>query len=178
MPLLETHAPPWRAPHAGSKLRDVPPFEQSQQVAGEAAALPLPPRLLAAVSAALPINRQQTLADVPACRAGGTPATASSVHGDGDGDGGSVTGSASASGGTHLSLDPWLLLEGGLQGGGGDDAQPAAPPPWLEGAVTRRRRDLAYTPAAPPSSPPRLAVDEQLRRLGGGSSSGVVTAVA
>lgn len=155
---------PWPTPRvlAGGKLRDVPPFEHSRQLAADAAALPLPPSLQAAVQAALPLNQQQALADVPTCmsRAGGGRGTASSsLH----------------------SLDPWLVLEGGVEGGSGGEgvaapggagaaaAQAAgkAVPPWVGGAVKRRRRDLRYWPTPSAVDAPLLTIAEQLQRRGG-----------
>lgn len=152
----------------------MPPYEHSSQLAAEAAALQLPPRLHAAVTAALPLTQQQGLAAVPTCRAAAA------------GSGSSLNASSSM-----LTLDPWLLLEGGTAGGleapvpaafapgmptasrpaAGIPAAAAAAagsaPPWLEGAVKRRRRDLCYMPApashaagAPPS------IEEQLMSRG------------
>ncbi|PRW59457.1 mediator of RNA polymerase II transcription subunit 12 isoform X1 [Chlorella sorokiniana] len=135
----------------GGKLRDVPPFEHSRQLAADAAALPLPRGLQAAVQAALPLNQQQALANAPSC-----------------------IGTASGSAGSGLiSLDPWLVLEGGADGGSGDGlaaSTAAAPqagsravPPWVEGAVKRRRRDLRYWPTPSVTDTPLLSIAEQLQ---------------
>ena len=155
----------------------MPPYEHSRQLAAEAAGLPLPPRLQAAVTTVLPLNQQQGLAAVPTCRA--APA---------------ARDSSSSTSSSTLTLDPWLLLEGGCTAGGsevpalaaaamaspaaagpglavGGLPQPAAlllgagaaAPPWLDGAVKRRRRDLCYMPApASGSGGPLLTIDEQL----------------
>ena len=155
----------------------MPPYEHSRQLAAEAAALPLPPRLQAAVTAVLPLNQQQGLAAVPTCQAAAP---------DCDSSGTSCS---------TLTLDSWLLLEGGTAGASeapaltaaamaaapaaaapgvavGGLAQPAAPlpaagavlPPWLDGAVKRRRRDPCYMPAPfSGSAGAQLSIEEQLR---------------
>lgn len=151
-------------PPTGGKLRDVPPFEHSRQLAADAAALPLPSSLQAAVQAALPLNQQQELADVPSCR--GVAAQLEAGSG--------------SSGSSALTLDPWLMLEGGTEGSGGSDSlapaapsaapSPAAPaagravPPWLQGAVKRRRRDMSYWPAPAATGAPLLSIEQQLQR--------------
>ena len=138
----------------GGKLRDVPAFEHSRQLAADAAALALPAGLQAALQAALPLNQQQGLADVPSCR--GVAAQLEAGRGSGSG--------------SALSLDPWPLLEGGTEGGGaGSDsvataAAGRAVPPWLEGAVKRRRRDMCFWPAPPASGAPLLSIEQQLQR--------------
>lgn len=152
-----TCAPQPRLP-AGGKLRDVPAFEHSRQLAADAAALPLPRSLQAAVQDALPLNQQQALADVPSCMSLAAPLA-----------GGSSSGASSS----LLSLDPWLVLEGGTDGGSSDSlaagaaaVQPAggkAVPPWLEGAVKRRRYDLRYWPTPPAMETPLLSIAEQLQ---------------
>lgn len=143
---------------AGGKLRDVPPFEHSRQLAADAAALPLPRGLQAAVQEALPLNQQQALADVPACVRVAAPA---------------VGGSSASASSSLLGLDPWLVLEGGTDGGGGDGlpagAAPAAGkavPPWVEGAVKRRRRELRYWPTPSVTDAPLLSIAEQLQGRG------------
>lgn len=146
-------------------MRDVPPFEQSRQLAAEAVAL-LPGGLRAAVQAALPLNQQHALAEVPTCRAAGAGAPA--------GSGGKGTGSGSSA----RDLDPWLLLEGGTCDTSAEaaPAPPSAPPgtaaaaavpPWLEGAVKRRRRGLCYWPAPHAGEGPMLSIEAQLRQRGG-----------
>ena len=131
----------------------MPPFEHSRQLAADAAALPLPRGLQAAVQEALPLNQQQALAGVPACVGIAAPAA------------GGSSGSASSS---LLDLDPWLVLEGGTAGSGGlpGGAAPAvdkAVPPWVEGAVKRRRRELRYWPTPPVTDAPLLSIAEQLQ---------------
>ncbi|KAL4423112.1 hypothetical protein ABPG77_004795 [Micractinium sp. CCAP 211/92] len=156
----------------GGKLRDVPAYEHSRQLAAEASALPLPPRLQAAVAAALPLPQQQGLAMAATCRSAGSSAAVACAGAHAVGQ----PRSASSSAGDQLSLDPWLLLEGGTAAGtaadgpslpAGPAAASAALPPWLEGAVKRRRRDLAYMPAPGPAEEAPPTIEEQLRRRGG-----------
>lgn len=136
---------------AGGKLRDVPPYVHSLQLASGAVALDLPPSLEDAVTSALAQNWEPGLVQLPTCQA---------------------VGAAGGSTSSTLRLDPWLLLEGGT--GGSDDlpaaaaagarATAAAVPPWLDGAVKRRRRDLCYWPAPEQASGRALSIDEQLRQ--------------
>ncbi|KAL4458306.1 hypothetical protein ABPG75_013171 [Micractinium tetrahymenae] len=179
----------------GGKLRDVPAYEHSRQLAAEASALPLLPRLQAAVAATLPLSQQQGLAGVATCQASaGDAAAADAVTAGAPGapdQRGGTSGSGGRAGPGQLSLDPWLLLEGGTAGGSAGAAvntadglplqpgiaaaaaaQASAPPPWLEGAVKRRRRDLAYMPHPGPCAQAAPTIEEQLGRRGGGRDSG------
>lgn len=171
---IPTHPPTHHpiSPTPGGKLRDVPAFEHSHKLATEAAALPLPPNLQAAVQAAMPLGQQQGLAEVPVCHETAAAGSSDDVQ---------PSGCSST-----LSLDPWLLLEGGTDGGAeglaaagpvpgipgavlvapppATAAAAAGVPPWLGGAVKRRRRELCYTSAPHTAAAPMLTVEEQLRR--------------
>ncbi|KAL4854931.1 hypothetical protein ACK3TF_004402 [Chlorella vulgaris] len=155
----------------GGKLRDVPPYEHSRQLAAEAAALPLSPSVHAAVVGALPLALQQGLMTVPSCLAVSVaaPARGRERQRAAPGKRGSASSSSKCS---TLVLDPWLLLEGGSAVASSADGTTAtgppaaelqaAVPPWLEGAVKRRRRDLCYMPGGPVEAevPPRSLEDQ------------------
>lgn len=186
LPILTTPCPAVLAlisTRAGSKLRDVPAFEHSHQLAAEAAALPLPANLQAAVQAAMPLGVQQRLAEVPACQLASGGASAGAPSSD--------------CSSTTLSLDPWLLLEGGSGAEAGAEGMPvpalpaaatgptaataaaaaasgaaAGVPPWLGGAVKRRRRDLCCWPAPHVAAVgPPLSVEEQLQQRAAGAEA-------
>lgn len=92
-----------------------------------------------------------------------------------------------SSAGCTMSLDPWLLLEGGADGGSGSGAPPSdtqapplpgapaaaqlqlAPPAWLGGVVKRRCRGLSYVPVPALPAGPVPTIEEQ---LGGGQAGG------
>lgn len=163
-------------------------------MAAQASALPLPPRLQTAVLASLPLAQQQGLALVPTCEAGGASAAAGvagCVPGPAEqpNDAGGSKDEPSAG---QMSLDPWLLLEGGTAAGSsaptpvagdglslqlGAAAAGAAPPPWLEGAVKRRRRDLAYMPVPRTAGEEAPSIQDQLRR-GPGRDAGAAAGTA
>ena len=119
------------------------------------------------MQAALPLNLEYGLADVPTCQ---SVSSVPSAPGAASGPPGSGSRAASSA----LHLDPWLLLEGGAEAGStaaaaaaGTAAPAARPvPPWLDGAVKRRRRGLSYWPAPHSTAGPPVSIEEQLQERG------------